>query len=197
MTGYTGALRVNRVLHWEKNRRWTPRNPGPLRSITRNMVKHFASQSPLPSLVMYMYVAPRSNKHFVFVSSLRLTVKIRWLLLAVYWWTWFDRISSSVAYRYKKIHLDYRNVLYRYYRFPTLLNPWIAYLSTACSAVCGIWCMTGNRHILDSMFLSGIFEQLLDKSSNKHCCVAYVWMKWALFRIAMHRYSVPISHFPL
>ena len=35
------------------------------------------------------------------------------------------------------------------------------------------------------------------KTLNKHCCGLFISINWLIFRIAKHRYSVPIIHFAL
>ena len=68
-----------------------------LRSIFPNMIKHFDYQSPLLFLIMYLVCTWR-NKDFVFIFFPMSTVKVRCLLLAVCWYSWFGHIISTVAY---------------------------------------------------------------------------------------------------
>ena len=111
-------------------------------------------------------------------------VGCHWLL--IYMVRSFFQYCPSIL----KIYLDYRNILYRWYRF---LSPFNC-LKLANS----VPYLTNVRHesgcseewtIIGITTIRCISEQLWIITCNKNCCEAFIQIRWVLFPIAMNRPS--------
>ena len=101
-------------------------------------------------------------------------------LFSVCWYSWFGRLSNA-TYRYRKsISIIETFSIYNIYFGPFNTANIVSYLTTVRPAG-----------------LPRFDEAFLNNHEVWYGCDAIIQVKWVLFRVAMHRYSVIIPYFTL